>query len=75
GLLDKLEIYRGLEVPEVWIWRKGNLVIHRLRDDQYEQISRSEFLPKLDLDLLVRCAMISDQHDAVMAFRDALRSQ
>ncbi|KAM3097304.1 Uma2 family endonuclease [Phormidesmis sp. 146-35] len=75
GLLNKLEIYRGLEVPEVWVWRKGNLVIYRLRADQYEQISQSEFLPELDLDLLVRCAMIPDQHDGVMAFRDALRSQ
>ncbi|KAM3111749.1 Uma2 family endonuclease [Phormidesmis sp. 146-33] len=75
GLLDKLEIYRGLEVPEVWVWRKGNLIIHRLREDQYEQISQSEFLPELDLELLTQCVMIPDQHDAVMAFRDALRSQ
>ena len=73
GLLDKLEIYRGLGVGEVWVWQEGQLLIYRLRDDQYEQIPRSEFLPELDLALLIRCAAIPDQHDAVIAFRDALR--
>jgi Uma2 family endonuclease len=73
GLLDKLEIYRGLGVGEVWVWQEGQLLIYRLRDDQYEQIPRSEFLPELDLALLIRCAEIPDQHDAVIAFRDALR--
>ena len=75
GLLDKLEIYRGLGVGEVWVWQEGQLLIYRLRDDQYEQIPRSEFLPELDLALLIECAAIPDQHDAVTAFRDALRSQ
>ncbi len=73
GLLDKLEIYRGLGVGEVWVWQEGQLLIYRLRDDQYEQIPRSEFLPELDLALLIECAAIPDQHDAVIAFRDALR--
>jgi Uma2 family endonuclease len=75
GLLDKLEIYRGLGVGEVWVWQEAQLLIYRLREDQYEQIPRSEFLPDLDLALLVKCAAISDQHDAVTAFRDALRSR
>ncbi len=73
GLLDKLEIYRGLGVGEVWVWQEGQLLIYRLRENQYEQIPRSEFLPELDLALLIRCAAIPDQHDAVIAFRDALR--
>ncbi len=73
GLLDKLEIYRGLGVGEVWVWQEGQLLIYRLRDDRYEQIPQSEFLPELDLALLIKCAAIPDQHDAVTAFRDALR--
>ncbi|MBW4541319.1 MAG: Uma2 family endonuclease [Myxacorys chilensis ATA2-1-KO14] len=74
GLLDKLSIYQGLGVGEVWVWQDGQLFIQRLRESGYEQISRSEFLPELDLDLLVRCVLIPDQHDAAIAFRDALRS-
>lgn len=74
GLLDRLAIYQGLGVGEVWVWQDGQLFIQRLRESGYEQISRSEFLPDLDLDLLVRCALIPDQHDAAIAFRDALRS-
>ncbi len=31
GGLDKLEIYRGLGVQEVWIWRQGKLAVHALR--------------------------------------------
>lgn len=73
GLLDKLEVYRGLGVPEVWIWQQGQLVIYHLSQENYEPATRSEFLPDLDLDLLMRCATMPDQHDAVVAFRDALR--
>ncbi|QZZ21195.1 Uma2 family endonuclease [Leptothermofonsia sichuanensis E412] len=73
GLLDKLEVYRGLGVPEVWIWQQGQLVIYHLSQENYEPATRSEFLPDLDLDLLMRCASMPDQHDAVVAFRDALQ--
>jgi Uma2 family endonuclease len=73
GLLDKLEVYRGLGVPEVWIWQQGQLVIYHLSQENYEPATRSEFLADLDLDLLMRCATMPDQHDAVVAFRDALR--
>ena len=75
GLLDKLEVYRGLGVPEVWVWQAGSLAIYRLRGDRYEQMTQSEFLPELDLNLLVRCASMPDQHDAIVAFRDALRQR
>ncbi len=72
GSLNKLAVYQGLGVPEVWIWQNGQLLIYRLRDQRYEQIPASEFLPALDLELVNRCVALPDQHDAVMAFRDAL---
>ena len=34
-LLDKLEVYRGLEIGEVWVFRAGKFTIHRLRGDPY----------------------------------------
>jgi Uma2 family endonuclease len=51
--LDKLEIYRRLQVPEVWIWRDGTLQVHVLRDGSYEAVDHSEQLPGIDLALLV----------------------
>ncbi|MDF0552918.1 Uma2 family endonuclease [Kamptonema sp. UHCC 0994] len=73
GGIDKLEVYRGLGVPEVWIWEKSRLSFYYLHGDNYERIEGSRFLPNLDIDLLVRCANIPDQHDAVVEFRNALR--
>lgn len=75
GGVDKLEKYRRWGVPEVWFYRNKQLFIYRLRSDGYEQIFRSEFLPNLDLDLLVRCLNISDQYDATVAFTQALQQQ
>mgnify|MGYP000181251183 CR=1 FL=1 len=73
GLIDKLAVYQGLGVAEVWIWQDDQLEIHHLRQSGYEQLATSELLPNLDLALLTRCVAIADQHDAVIAFRDALR--
>jgi len=74
GSISKLEIYRRLGVAEVWFWlRNQQLKIYHLRDKSqkqqadiftatygYEEISKSEFLPQLDIDLLVRCLLIKD---------------
>ncbi len=73
GLIDKLAVYQGLGVAEVWIWQDDQLEIHHLRQSGYEQLATSELLPNLDLALLTRCVAIADQHDAVITFRDALR--
>jgi len=74
GLIDKLAVYQGLGVAEVWIWQDDQLEIHHLRQSGYEQLATSELLPNLDLALLTRCVAIADQHDAVITFRDALRT-
>jgi Uma2 family endonuclease len=51
GLVDKMAVYAGLEVPEVWEWRPTNktIVVHRLVGDRYERSDRSKILPQLDL--------------------------
>lgn len=73
GSIDKLEVYKGLGVPEVWFWEDDRLFLYDLRGEKYEPINRSKFLPELDIDLLVRCANIPDQFDAVLEFRSAIR--
>jgi Uma2 family endonuclease len=54
----KLAKYKRLKIVEVWIWENNQLSVYRLRGDDYHQITRSEFLPDLDLDLLVRCVLM-----------------
>ncbi len=80
GGIDKLEVYLGLQIPEVWFWyaKQQQWKLYRLRDEstnqpRYEIISRSEFLPELDLDLLSQFISATNQTEAVIAYRDALR--
>lgn len=52
--VDKLEVYRGLGVPEVWVLRGGAIQVHRLHEGEYVEAPRSVALPALDLELLAR---------------------
>ncbi|XPM57173.2 MAG: hypothetical protein EDM05_004185 [Leptolyngbya sp. IPPAS B-1204] len=73
GLVDKLEICRGLGVTEVWQWQAGQFLIYHWRSTGYELIETSELLPNLDVNLLAQYVKPEEQFDAVMAFRDAIR--
>jgi Uma2 family endonuclease len=54
-LVDKLAVYAGLGVAEVWTWRPGGaLEVHRLVGETYETRERSECVPDLDLAELSR---------------------
>lgn len=71
--VDKLEVYRGLGVPEVWVFRDGAISVHRLEGDVYPQRARSVVLPDLDLGLVARhVAPGTSLTAAVRAFRRAL---
>jgi Uma2 family endonuclease len=52
GGIDKLEVYRGLEVPEVWFWVDVRFAIYELVAGSYQPRARSRFLPALDLQRL-----------------------
>jgi Uma2 family endonuclease len=71
-LLDKLEVYRGLDVREVWLFRDEKFELHRLDGDRYEPIERSGFLPDLDFALLARLAIRPDQDEALRELEAAL---
>jgi Uma2 family endonuclease len=73
GGVNKLEIYRGLGVPEVWFWQAGKFTLFHLRESGYEPIQSSEFLPNLDLALLATYVQNLEPLDAVIDFRAALR--
>lgn len=74
GLLDKLEVYRGLGVPEVWVFEGRSLTVHRLDDDTYRAESASRVLPGLDLARLASFVRVDvSQSAAVRAYRSELR--
>lgn len=74
GGLDKLELYRLLGVPEVWVWRGGRLEAFALRGDRYERLAGSEALPGIDLAQLV-AHLDRPTSVAVPAYRRALRGE
>lgn len=73
GGVNKLEKYRRWGIPEVWFYQNRQLFIYHLRSAGYEQVSKSELLPELKLDLFVRCLNMPDQYDATIAFSEALK--
>ncbi|MES1179041.1 MAG: Uma2 family endonuclease [Myxococcales bacterium] len=73
GSLDKLDVYRGLGIREVWVFESGAFRIFTLRGDHYEAIPASEVLPEPELARIAHFAELPDQHAALRAYRDELR--
>ena len=75
GGVSKLELYRRFHVPEVWIWREGGLRVFALRQDgsSYDEASRSNLLPQLEVALLERCVKIASWQQARREFRAGLK--
>jgi Uma2 family endonuclease len=74
GIVNKLDIYQGLGVTEVWQWQDGKFVLYHLRSEGYEQVEQSELLPNLDVQLLANYVNPAEQFDAVMAYREVIRA-
>jgi len=68
-LIDKLRVYAGLGVTEVWLFRNGAFEIYRLVGEQYDRAERSGLLPELDFGLIARLAGYPDQQDALDELR------
>lgn len=75
GSTNKLAKYLRLRIPEVWFWENNRLDVYGLREDNYEQVSRSELLPELDLELLVRCVLMPSIIEARQEFIKGIRPQ
>lgn len=74
-LVDKMAVYAGLGVPEVWEWRpSAAIIVHCLVGDAYQVRSRSVLLPDLDLALLSTFVRPGESHlQLAKAYRAALR--
>jgi Uma2 family endonuclease len=76
GGINKLEAYKRLKIPEVWLWEDGVLEIYHLRNEEslrYEKITSSEEIPGIDLELLLRCISMANHVDAVKTFQQAIQ--
>lgn len=73
GGIDKLDVYRGLGVGEVWMWREGMIEIYVLVGDAYERRERSVCLPDIDLAELAHHIDAENQTEAVKKYRQTLR--
>lgn len=73
--LDKLEVYSKLRVPEVWIWRHGQISVHVLHGRQYERVRRSEALPGIDLEQLASFLGRESTSAAIKEYRAALQTR
>ncbi len=75
GSTNKLAKYLRLRIPEVWFWENNQLSVYGFREDNYELVSRSELLPDLDLELLVRCILMDSILEARQEFIKGIKPQ
>lgn len=75
GSIDKLEVYRGLGVREIWVFESGAFRVLALRGEAYEAAGASVIFPEVDLARIAHFAVQDDQHAALRAFRAELRRE
>ncbi|MCL1467130.1 Uma2 family endonuclease [Argonema galeatum] len=83
GTINKLEVYRRLNIREVWFWQRDRFYLYYLREETpvqfvqtcgYELIQKSELLPELDIEMLAQCVRNPNPLEAAKEFRQSLRS-
>lgn len=73
GGINKLEAYKRLQIPEVWFCMNDELLFYSLGNEGYEAVSKSQLLPSLDVDLLMRCVNIENHAQALREFRAGIK--
>jgi Uma2 family endonuclease len=71
GGIDKLEAYKRLQISEVWFWEKGRLSLYGLDVNGYVELSRSQVLPNLNIEVLANCINLPNHMQAVREFRQS----
>ncbi len=76
SMIDKLSLYAGLGVSELWIWEGGHLGVHLLgKSGNYREVKRSRALPDLDVEELSSFVQMPDQNAAVKAYGKQLQKK
>jgi Uma2 family endonuclease len=71
--MNKLDVYMGLGVAEVWVYEDGRFSVYQLGATGYAPQSASQFFPDLDFAVLAEHVAMPDQDDAVRAYWARLR--
>ncbi len=80
GGIDKLEIYRGLDVKEVWFWQDREFTVYHLRVDKLaydrspQSNHQSQLFPQLDFLQMAEYIIPESEPQAVRAWRQVLQS-
>jgi Uma2 family endonuclease len=69
GGIQDLEIYKNLQVKEVWFWQDNQLKIYYLEANEYVEIKQSKILPALDIQLLTYYVLQPNIRIAIKEFR------
>jgi Uma2 family endonuclease len=77
GTVDKMAVYAGLGVREVWVWEANQLKIHLLEDGRYIASPTSVLLPALDVVEFAEFVRQgeNDQTATVRRYWDRLRTE
>ncbi len=75
GGVDNLEVYKRLEIKEIWFWQNDCLTIYYLNPKgEYQQQNKSVILPELDINLLASYVTASNPRIAVKEFLSRISS-
>jgi len=72
GGINKLAIYQGLGVREVWFWEEGKFTLYNLVENEYQPVNCSQFFPDLDFAVLSQYVQPFNQPQAVRDFYTAV---
>ena len=75
GGIDKLDIYQGLAVAEVWFWQENRFWVYHRQGQEYILREYSQFLPNLDLTPLATYVNYPEPLDAMLDYRQTLRDR
>ncbi len=63
--------YLPYRVPEVWLFRKNQLLIYQLQDTEYLIQNKSPYFPEINLqDMVSRCLQVAYERNSSAAIRD-----
>ena len=74
-LLNKLDVYAGFGVQEVWVFKDGAFILYGLdpATASYTQLERSRLIPALDFAMIARYALRPDTPRALRELEAELR--
>jgi len=76
GGINKLEIYQGLQIPEVWFYQSDYFSLYHIKQDGsgYQKIAQSQIFPNLDLNLMAQYVCPDLEPEMVRAWRKFINS-